>query len=266
MDTITSWPLPDRIIAKHELESADRLAPETAPNIYKIENIVIKTGDATRLAEALTMRAVREKTTIPVPKIYNAYLDNETGHGTIIMDYVEGEELRYVWDKLKPEERSSIIEQLRGYMEQLRSIEGSFIGSIDNTYCEDQLFTDDLGSYGPYEDENSFHEGIIKALRSSQEGPYTEMVADFIRALPQHRIVLTHSDFAPRNILVSQGKVVAILDWEMAGYYPEYWEYVKAYYRPDWGLSWFQDRVIDSILQPYPLEHAVLLHTRDIVW
>jgi hypothetical protein len=92
------------------------------------------------------------------------------------------------------------------------------------------------------------------------------MVADFIRALPQHCIVLTHSDFTPRNVLVDQGKVVAILDWEMAGYYPGYWEYVKAYYRPDWNSSWFRDRVVDSMLPPYHIEHAVLLHTRDIVW
>lgn len=263
---VASWPMASRIISKCELESAERLAADTAPNIYRIDNFVIKTGDATRLAEALTMKVVRDKTTIPVPKIYNAYVDEQNGHGTIIMDYVEGEELRHVWDALAPEERSSIVDQLRGYMDQLRSIRGSFIGSIDNTYCEDQLFTDDLGAYGPYKDEQSFREGIIKALRSSQESPFTEIVAEFIRALPQHRIVLTHSDFTPRNILVRQGKVVAILDWEMAGYYPEYWEYIKAYYRPDWSFSWFQDRIVDQILEPYPLEHAIFLHTRDIIW
>lgn len=212
------------------------------------------------------MKLVRKKTTIPVPKVYNAYEDKESGHGTIVMDYIEGEELRYVWGTLVPEERSSIIEQLRDYMNQLRSIQGSLVGSVDNTYCEDQLFTDDLGAYGPYENEQSFREGIVTALRSSQEGPFTEIVAEFIRALPQHRIVLTHSDFTPRNILVHQGKVVAILDWEMAGYNPDYWEHVKAYYRPDWESSWFQDRIIDQILEPCPLEYAVFLHTRDIIW
>jgi hypothetical protein len=129
--------MPDRVITKDELENGTQLAVDTAPNIYRIENFVVKTGDATRLAEAVTMKVIRKKTTIPVPKIYNAYVDDETGHGTIIMD---------VWDKLNPEERSSIVEQLRGYMEQLRSIQGSFIGSIDGSYCEDQLFTDDLGA------------------------------------------------------------------------------------------------------------------------
>lgn len=55
-----------------------------------------------------------------------------------------------------------------------------------------------------------------------------------------HRIVFTHGDLHPRNIMVSwEGnqrsvaaaenlRVTAILDWEFAGWYPEYWEFVKA--------------------------------------
>jgi hypothetical protein len=40
--------------------------------------------------------------------------------------------------------------------------------------------------------------------------------------------IFTHADFAPRNILINGGHVVAIVDWEQSGFYPEYWEYVKA--------------------------------------
>ncbi len=81
MDTMSSWPMPDRVITKDELEKGTQLAVETAPNIYRIENFVVKSGDATRLAEAFTMKVIREKTTIPVPKIYNAYVDDETVTG-----------------------------------------------------------------------------------------------------------------------------------------------------------------------------------------
>ena len=55
-----------------------------------------------------------------------------------------------------------------------------------------------------------------------------------VAALKGHAIVLTHGDMSPRNIIVQGTKVVALLDWEMAGYYPEYWEYTKALYRPAW--------------------------------
>lgn len=47
------------------------------------------------------------------------------------------------------------------------------------------------------------------------------------RLRTSHRIVFTHGDLAPRNIIVRDGKIVGLLDWEDAEWYPEYWEYVK---------------------------------------
>ena len=46
-----------------------------------------------------------------------------------------------------------------------------------------------------------------------------------------HRIVFTHGDLAPRNITVQDGKIVGVVYWEDAGWYPEYWEYVKFFQR-----------------------------------
>lgn len=40
----------------------------------------------------------------------------------------------------------------------------------------------------------------------------------------------THGDLGPQNILVRGSEVVAIIDWECSGWYPEYWEYTKAHY------------------------------------
>ena len=33
----------------------------------------------------------------------------------------------------------------------------------------------------------------------------------------------THADLAPRNIMIRDGRVVAIVDWAFSGWYPEYW-------------------------------------------
>ena len=48
-----------------------------------------------------------------------------------------------------------------------------------------------------------------------------------------HEIVSTHGDLYLRNILVADspdGGVYAsgIVDWEASGFYPEYWEHLKA--------------------------------------
>lgn len=57
-----------------------------------------------------------------------------------------------------------------------------------------------------------------------------------------HQICFTHADLHPRNILVKKEakgprgwRVSGIIDWQMAGYYAEYWEYTKAMYE---GFRW----------------------------
>ena len=37
-----------------------------------------------------------------------------------------------------------------------------------------------------------------------------------------HRILFTHGDLSPRNIIVQDGRIVDLLDWETAGLYPKY--------------------------------------------
>lgn len=45
---------------------------------------------------------------------------------------------------------------------------------------------------------------------------------------PNHRIMFTHSDLTPRNILLDdRNDIVATLDWEMAGWRPEQCKYLK---------------------------------------
>jgi len=254
-----------RVITPDELAQAERFG-DFIP-VYKVDgSTVVKTGDSVRLAEAEAMRLVRQKTTIPVPKIYNAYTDSDSGHVRIVMEFIEGDCLAEVWGKLGDAQKEEVIEQLRGFLAQLREIKGSFIGSVDGTACEDQLFTDEIGTYGPYKDEACFNEGIITALKNATTGSWVNTVSDMVLALRNHVIVMTHGDLSPRNIIVQGSKVVAIVDWEMSGYYPEYWEYVKALYRPAWESDWIIDRAVEKILVPYPMELAVIMHTQTIVW
>ncbi|KAF2684256.1 hypothetical protein K458DRAFT_389462 [Lentithecium fluviatile CBS 122367] len=42
-----------------------------------------------------------------------------------------------------------------------------FIGSVNGDTCEDLLFTDEIGAYGPYEDETAFNQGIVTAVKGT---------------------------------------------------------------------------------------------------
>ena len=52
--------------------------------------------------------------------------------------------------------------------------------------------------------------------------------------------VFTHGDIAPRNIMVDEThRITGILDWETAGWYPDYWEYSNIM-RPAYGYEDWQ--------------------------
>jgi hypothetical protein len=44
--------------------------------------------------------------------------------------------------------------------------------------------------------------------------------------------------FAPRNIMANGTMITAIIDWDSAGWIPEYWEYTKARFTPYTSDDW----------------------------
>ncbi|KAF8853019.1 hypothetical protein BDZ45DRAFT_599143, partial [Acephala macrosclerotiorum] len=70
---------------------------------------------------------------------------------------------------------------------------------------------------GPFYSEDEFNDFVI--------------TQDRLRGLchaHHHNICFTHADSNPNNILIDLGRLSGIIDFECAGYYPEYWEYTKA--------------------------------------
>ncbi|KAK4692639.1 hypothetical protein P7C71_g4604, partial [Lecanoromycetidae sp. Uapishka_2] len=261
-------PPPDRILINEELLSkAERLTKGNVCQVYRINNTtVVKTGDGIRMAEATTMHFIKEKTSVPVPKVLDSYVDTDTGHVCIIMEYIDGKPLDEEWDSYSDLQKRSVESQLKQYFDEIRQIPGTFVGSIDGSNCNDQLFDNDPTLSGPFDSEAAFQTGLIAAIKERGSQTWTDVVIRFIEAMPAHKIVFAHNDIAPRNILVRDAKVVGIVDWEFSGFYPEYWDYVKAFCWPDWQSSWIKEGVVDRILEPYLLELAYILHARDIIW
>ncbi|KAF8153281.1 hypothetical protein B0H34DRAFT_663221 [Crassisporium funariophilum] len=53
----------------------------------------------------------------------------------------------------------------------------------------------------------------------------------------QCNIVLTHGDLNERNIVVDDGTITGLVDWETLGWYPDFWELMAALqgcYTPEW--------------------------------
>lgn len=171
-------------------------------------------------------------TLLPVPRIYQAR--TWRGHLAIEMEYIPYcTTIQQCWRTLSSEEKQGIVRQVSGYIQQLRSLKpppdlGTRVSATGGGACRDiRISSSKL--CGPYDDITQFH----RCLRGGVELDNTreifgEKVAD-VHNRP-YGIRFTHGDLGVQNILVRDSKVVAIIDWECSGWYPEYWEYTKAHY------------------------------------
>ncbi|KAI0406625.1 kinase-like protein [Xylaria palmicola] len=203
------------LLSRKVLRNGDR--------IVKINSLGIKAS------EAEVMRFVCENTTIPVPRVH------ATTPTSITMDYVEGTTLSESWNDLSDAERTEVGAQLRDYINQLRAIKGSYIGGFGRTAAvESRRFSSEGG---PFDTEAEWNEFLLEGVVSSFPVILRDMLSTQLRT--DHEIVLTHGDLHPSNIIVRDGRVVAIIDWERAGFYPEYLEFLRALRSPNWRVGYY---------------------------
>lgn len=201
-------------------------------------------------AEVAALRYVRAHTNIPVPR---AWLTFTWGTLTrIIMDRVPGTTLEAVWYDSSPEQREAYVEQLADVIRQMRSLQSPYGKRICSAAGGD-LMDHRLGFFtnkGPFADEDEFNEATLWDVPEPR--PSREELCHHIH----HPIVFTHGDFAMRNIMVADGKISGVIDWEGAGWFPAHWEYIKTHDTNGEG-----DNVANAfrpyterIVPPYPLE------------
>lgn len=132
---------------------------------------------------------------------------------------------------MSTEQRRDIARQLREIVEAMRSVAPprDLIGACDGTEIRDTrlYFTYHAP---PCRDEKAFNEFLLSSLYEQTPPLLREAFSRRLRT--NHRVVLSHCDLTPRNILVQDGKIKGLVDWEDSGWYPEYWEYVKFFQRP----------------------------------
>jgi hypothetical protein len=108
---------------------------------------------------------------------------------------------------------------------------------------------------GPFASVADFHDFLVAPVRQC---PGPELVAKYRSQLPDtYDIRFSHADLSWENILVdvSTGRVTGILDWEMAGYWPEWWEYRKALFGSRSQLWWI--KLLKEVMTEYSRETEI---------
>ncbi|KAF2176980.1 phosphotransferase enzyme family protein [Zopfia rhizophila CBS 207.26] len=228
--------------------------PSYDPKPVKFEelDLIVKFGPRISTSEALCLWAVRKflPNQVPVPEVYG--WDNDGRHVFIYMQLIRGPSLLERYDSLNHHDKQAVCQDLRMIMSRLRAMRQS---SISHGPIRDRIL-DGQPTPGPFPNIASFHNWFSWLWR--RHSPEPENIPDPWRKLlaDDGPIVFTHADLHRNNIIItptSPPRVLAIIDWEQAGWYPDYWEYCKAVYSVgDWE-DWRANGWIDSFLTPQPL-------------
>jgi hypothetical protein len=232
-------PLPD---------TAVDICPDTiGPRVILLPDTkqILKIGYGVTRSEADAMRLVAAHTSVPVPRVDRVGERGDCGY--ILMSQLEGQPLADAWEHLAPEEKASVIQELRAFVGEWRALRGDYYGALHRQPCQDIFFkhlpmrTKSNVDYGPYSTRSEYNAGIKSALQMSipPEAPEPRNAAlmDDIDTLQDPAIVFAHGDFHRGNILINKGRVSGIVDWATSGYSIKDREYYEAHSRarhPEW--------------------------------
>lgn len=181
------------------------------------------------------MEYVRRHTSIPVPAIIETHFESTTGkeQSWFLMQRIPGVELGVAWPNMTEGARFKAIQQLRLYFGRLRRLQPpgpEWIGSCSRGAVYDHRLNNRFGC-GPFPTVGDFHYFLVASLRHCPRPDWVPKYRSQLR--DTYGIHFAHADLSWENILLdpSRGHVNGILDWEMAWFWPAWWEYRKAVFR-----------------------------------
>ena len=252
---------PEEILSLLEDPSACTVFATTVTQIH--DKYVVKR--CRRLVEAMNSELARQNTTIPIPKVLLAFCID--GSLYIVFEAIRGVPLHHVWPRSNKEEREAMTLTVASYVRQLRQIEplDSRPGHVDPKFPWHGTFFS-LDQIYPFES----HEELVNWLN--------RCAATTKRLMPEYklptfttqnyRLTFTHGDISVHNFVVDGNNLLWMIDWDTAGWFPEYmeyacikWEVVNPVLPKDQMIEWTE--MLTSAIDPYD-EESHMMHS--LLW
>jgi hypothetical protein len=206
---------------------------------------------------------------MPIPRLRCAFRDDRNGLTYIVMERIDRQTMSDCWSEISGKEKDGLLAHLKGIFEELRGLkkppgreiaEGA-VCAADGGKLHDHRIWNAAGEkgLGPFSNEAEFNLFLRDGVANTDSITDPEKKTEIQKLIKMHResegrkakTVFTHGDVSPSNILVKAGRVVGIVDWEMAGWYPWYWEYTTALNTP-YIKGWREE--IGKFLDEWPRE------------
>ncbi|KAI0874965.1 kinase-like domain-containing protein [Hypoxylon argillaceum] len=186
---------------------------------------------------------------IPIPAILTSWTDND--RFITIQDRIDGDELESVKATLTKDDLVRIGKQLGQYLLKLRGTTDERMRMLDGRKVVDRRLFKPLRN-DPPQRETTTNRDVRDELASRIAGKVQrKVIFKLMRKMPSALpFTFSHSDLHEGNIIIKDGQLSGLIDWELAGFYPVWWEYVNSCellsdYLPtefhhDEALNWFR--------------------------
>lgn len=263
-----------------EIRSAeDVLSQRNTERVVALSlGVVVRHGLASNEREGQNLLFLEsQRPELPIPRLLAMFREGEELF--IVMERIHGQRLDTLWPCLSASEKDSVIASLKNTLKHIRSLKGQFFGSVDRGSLPHHLFyttEHDPARSGPFDSEQELNRGLlqqyqyVQALNGYQDYKSQFYENAFARVLQGHAPVFSHTDIQRKNIIVkgldrsghsSSDMTAYLVDWEDAGWYPEYWEYFSMFTTFSWVDDWCERAA--ELVDVWPAETAVmkLMHT-----
>lgn len=200
--------------------------------VFRIsENMVVKAGhESFAITEHQTLAFLeKHMPDFPAPRPHG--LVRLGIHCFLFTSHIPGMNLEKAWPGLDCSQKQDISCQVDTLLAKLRSLpfpENASLGDVVGDTCRDVRRSQRV-SNKPIMSVTEFQDFIFDGP-STTSPLYVQLLRNLMPS--SAKIVFTHGDIRPANIMVrcddEKWRVTAIIDWETSGFYPEYWEAVKA--------------------------------------
>lgn len=198
--------------------------------------------------EARNIRFLESVTTIPVPHVVEEWQDDNAHF--LLAKRVPGQPLNEAWPVMSTEDKERVAKQTAEYLMQLRDLRSTKMESLGGGPLYSAFL---FGSgyeigHGPFSSDDELWAEMSLALSKVPEVLRQRLRQKMPTASPY---TFTHDDLTSVNIMVENGNLAGILDWETSGYFPVWWEFTCA------GIGLGQeDKEWKDMLRKYMPDHT----------
>ncbi|KAH8696947.1 hypothetical protein GQ44DRAFT_633693 [Phaeosphaeriaceae sp. PMI808] len=201
-------------------------------NVMRISSdLVVKYGTRVQMGEARSMMFAAAIPALHVPYVHDAWVVEQdveydpdydiTKCTYILMDWIHGDCLGEIWQSLDETRRGLFVHQVHDTIKALHRETLDTPGPVGGGRSNGFWFTGEgAGPFASQHEMELWFDSRLKVCQEYRTAPLDQFsFVDYLRPL-----VMCHLDVHTHNIIIDDQGRLWLLDWELAGAYPHYFE------------------------------------------